>query len=233
MKNSPSNIIHNFILMALILMAVLTVTSCKTDSGMPNYPVTEEDAAEIISNAVLSQFGGLLAHINDGLQFEQKSACGMAKDTLITHTSQGSSSPLSFQNSLQWHYQVNCADKALSGAYTGNITYSGSHFTADNTCSGTLTCVTAANTSNYKISLKLTISGTDHKKAVDVNPLNTSIDIQSAEVMADKVSCQPVSGQIQVSIHISYYTYSGTLKFTANHTAVLTLNSGVAYNLSL
>lgn len=234
MKTSfPFKIIFNLILVISILIIVLAISSCKTNSGVPNYPVTEEDAAEIISNAASAQFGGLIAHINDGVLLSQKAACGIAKDTLIVHTSQSTSSPLSFKNSIQWHYQVSCTNGAPSGSYTGSINYSGPHFTADNTCSGTLTCVTAASPSNYKISLKLTIDGTDHKKAVDVNPLNTNIDIQAAEIIADKISGQVVSGQMQVNIHISYYNYWGTLKFTGNRTAVLTLNSGAVYNLSL
>lgn len=199
---------------------------------MPNYPVTEEDAAEIISNAVLAQFGGMLTHVNNGCQFAQAPVCGVTKDTLITAASQNSTAPLSFKSSVQWHYSINCTDKALNATYTGNVNYSGPHFTADNTYTGTLTC-TPQTTSNYKISFKLNIDGTDHKKAVDVNPLNTSIVLQSNEVVVDKTSGQVVSGQMQVSIHISYYNYSGTFKFLGNHTASLVLNSGAVYNLNL
>lgn len=232
MKPSLFKIIFNLIIMISILMIIITFATCKTNSGTPNYPITEEDAASVISNAVLPQYGGLLAHLNDGISLGQKPVCGTAKDSLIIWASQSTSSPITYKTSLQWHYQINCATNALSGTYSGSISYSGSRFSADNTCNGILTC-TPQTSSAYKISLTLNIAGTDAKKEVGANKLTTNIDVQSSEIMVDKVSGQVISGKMQVNIHISYYTYTGTFKFLGNGQATLVLNSGTVYNLSL
>jgi hypothetical protein len=232
MKISPFNIIYNIILAVSILLIILVVSSCKSNSGKPNYPVTEEDAAEVVSNAVLSQYGGLLGHINSGVQLEQKTFCGVFRDSLIIWTNQGASTPLSGHNSLQWHYQRNCADGSLNGTYSGGINYDGPRFTADNHCNATITC-TPQKASVYKATIILNLQGTDHKKAVGINSLKTDINIQATDVIVDTSSGQIVSGQAKVYIHISYYDYSGTFKFLGNHLATLTLNSGIVYNLNL
>ncbi|WP_448700190.1 hypothetical protein ACFGVR_23675 [Mucilaginibacter sp. AW1-3] len=230
MKTSKFNFIFNLILLISILIIILTIASCKSSSGTPNYPVTEEDAAEIISNTVLRQFGGLLTHVTEGIQLEQRSACGLTKDTVLSWTSQAGS--VSAKTNLQWHYQLACSDKTLTGTYTGSINYNGPHFTADNTCTGTLTCAPQANTA-YQISLTLNISGTDAKKAVDANTLKTNIDLQTTNMLVDKASGLVTSGQMKVNIQISYYNYSGTFKFLGNHMATIVLNSGTVYNLNL
>lgn len=232
MKTSIFNTIFNLILLVSILIIILTFTMCKSNSGTPNYPVTEEDAAVVISNAILPQYGGLLAHINDGNRFYQKTFCGIAKDSLVTWANQSTSSPLTYKSSLQWHYQINCADSVLSGTYSGSINYNGSHFSADNTCTGILSCSPQPN-QTHKVGLTLNIEGTDAKKEVGANKLTTNINLKSTDILLSSATGQVVSGQIQVSIHISYYNYAGTFKFLGNRQATLVLNSGVAYNLSL
>jgi len=232
MKPSLFKIIFNLIIMISILVIIIAFAACKSNSGAPSYPVTEEDAAVVISNALLPQYGGLLAHINDGIRFDQKSVCGIAKDSLVTWANQSASSPLTYKSNLQWHYQINCADSVLSGTYVGSINYSGSHFSADNTCTGILSCSPQTN-QTYKIGLILNIAGTDAKKEVGANKLTTNIDLKSTDILVSKVTGLVVSGQIQVSIHLSYYNYAGTFKFLGNRQATLVLNSGAAYNLSL
>jgi len=218
--------------MISVLIIILMFTMCKSNSGTPNYPVTEEDAAVVISNAILPQYGGLLAHINDGVRLDQKMACGVKKDSLIVWSNQNASSPLTCNSSLQWHCQINCADSIFNGTYSGSINYSGSHFSADNTCNGILSCGLQAN-QIYKIGFTLNIAGTDAKKEAGANKLTTNLDLKSTNIMVSKVTGLVLSGQIQVSVNISYYNYAGTFKFLGNHQATLVLNSGTAYNLSL
>ncbi|OCX51667.1 hypothetical protein BEL04_16755 [Mucilaginibacter sp. PPCGB 2223] len=232
MEKPGFKLIFNIILVISILIIILTITSCKTNSGTPNYPVTEEDAAEIISNGVLSQFGGVLNHINNGVQFAQRPGCGVTCDTTTTLTAQPGPTSITAKNNLQWHYQLNCQDKSFTGTYTGSISYSGQHFSADNTCSGTLTC-TPQQTPTYKIAFNFTIDGTDIKKTVDANTLKTNITMQGSDILVEKNSGTVTSGQIQVAIHISYYNYSGTVKFMGNRMASIVLNSGTSYSLSL
>jgi len=234
MEKPGFKFIFNIILLISILIIIISLASCKTNSGTPNYPVTEEDAADLISNAVLPQYGGLINHINNSVQFLQRPVCGITCDTttVLGGQAQPGSTPLSAKCSLQWHYQLNCSDKSLNGTYSGLINYSGAHFSADNTCTGTLTCVPQLN-AGYKVGLNFSIDGTDVKKAVDANNLKTNITIQGTDVLIDKTTGQVTSGQLQVAIHISYYNYSGTFKFGGNHSASLVLNSGKTYNLSL
>jgi len=233
MEKPGFKLIFNIILAISILILIISLASCKTNSGTPNYPVTEEDAAELISNAVLPQYGGLISHIDNGVQFIQRPVCGITCDTttVLSGQMQPVSTPLTAKYSLQWHYRLNCTDGSFNGTYSGIINYSGAHFSADNTCTGTLTYMPQL--SGYKVGLNFTIDGTDAKKAVDANSLKTNITIQSTEILVDKTTGQITSGQLQVAIHISYYDYTGTFKFLGNHTASLVLNSGKAYNLSL
>jgi len=105
--------LFNFLGTLYLSMAIL-MTSCKTDDDViVSNEITEEDAVEVVENAVAQESGGLTEQIEttiviaDFADPEQNPMCGLSFDSTLLQTNQ-SGSVILYNYEYQWTWNVQC-----------------------------------------------------------------------------------------------------------------------------
>ncbi|MCR8556281.1 hypothetical protein KXD93_01425 [Mucilaginibacter sp. BJC16-A38] len=231
-------------LFAVLIAAGLTfsATSCKKDSSTSTTDtVTEADAAELTTDAVSPETGGMTAQLSSSVTIEKTVAlsCGVQKDSTIIKSSATGASPI-YNYNLSWNYILTCnglIPSQLAFNFSGTGSYDGPRLSSTDKSNGsfTLTGLQAAS-SQYLFSSTYSRTGTTVSKIARQYTFTSDIKITSSNIAIDKVTQQIVSGTGTVVIKATSssgktFNFTGTLTFLGGKKATVVLNSGATYTI--
>lgn len=226
-------------LFAVSAIALVTVSACKKDSSNSSAAVTEADAAELTTDAIIPANGGMTIQASSSVTLyasaSTKLSCGVKKDTTISGASAQGFVP-SYKYSLNWNYQLECDvnPQTFTFNFTGSSSYVGVLMTSDDSSTGTFVVSTTPSAADYTVNTSYERKGTQTSKVGQQNSFTSDLKITSANVMIDKTTNEIVSGTGTVSITGATtggrsFSFGGTIKFLGNKTGSITLNSGKVY----
>lgn len=225
----------------LAITLVLGIYSCKKDASATSSIITEADAVELTSNAVLPGSGGLVSQVNSSIPVLKNFAldCGIRKDSTITRSSVTGAVP-SYNFVFKANYLLTCSGalpSLLTFNFTGTSVYDGTRMSANDTGTGTivLTGFDAKSTS-YTANTTYARNGTEISKIGKKNTFTSTLTFQSKNILVDKTSLQIISGTAMVVVDAvsssgKAFGYNGSVIFNGGNTATITLNSGTSFNI--
>ncbi|PUZ21509.1 hypothetical protein GA0116948_110158 [Chitinophaga costaii] len=228
----------------LIFLALMTtgLYSCKKDDAPASTTtVTEADAVELATDAVVPADGGMVLQVNNSVMIYQTAAidCGVAKDSAIAGSSASGATP-SYSYALNWNYLLTCSGvvpSLLTFNFSGESKYDGVHMSSNDSSTGNfvLTGITPTATA-YTLNTTYTRNGSQTSKIARNNSFSSKMSIESSNITVDKTSLKILSGEATIAISGSStsgssFSYSGTLTFLGNDKATLVLNSGTSYTI--
>ncbi len=236
--------ITSFLFTGIVAAGLMcNVTSCKNDTlnnPLASTTITEADAAELTTDAVIPSTGGLVTQMNSSLVLIKASipACGLKKDTSFVQSSATGVKP-SYTYGLSWEYSLNCTGaipNSLVFSFTGNSTYSGTRMSSSDKSTGGFTVTGFGTASQYLINANYARVGTATSQINNKYTFNNTITIVATNVAVDKTTKEIVSGSATVSIVATStsgktFNFSGTITFLGSKKATLVLNSGTTYNI--
>ncbi len=219
-------------------------SSCKKDSSSTQTTpavttVTEADAAELSTDAVVPANGGMVTQVNSSVNIYKKVklACGETKDSTFTIASLSGASP-SYNYTFSWNYVMNCngiVPDSLTFGFTGAGSYNGPRMSSnDKSTGGFVLKGFSPTTTSYTLNTTYSRVGTAVSKIGRQNTFNTTTTIKSTNLTVDKTSLEITSGTATVSIVAisssgKTFTFNGTITFLGNKKGTLVLNSGTSY----
>lgn len=218
----------------------LAISSCKKDaSTQTDATVTEADAAELATNAVVPANGGLALQVNSSVTLYKTVTlqCGVEKDSSITRSSGSGASP-SYSYALNWNYLLNCSGAVpsqLTFNFTGSSKYDAPRMSSDDKSTGGFVFAgLTPSASVYVLNTTYNRAGSQTSKIGREYSFNSNLTIKSADITVDKNSLKILSGTGTVAISGTSssgksFTFNGTLTFNGNNKATLILNSGASY----
>ncbi len=223
-----------------ILIIIFQLCSCAKDSQTAKeFIVTEQDAAEVISNSILPTYGGLISKITNVVNLSQNLSgkCGMSNDTTLFNPALKSNLAIDFTYKLNWRYWTNCNDLSIQFGVTGTNNYSGIHYSVTDQSNGiyTLTPKTFGSINVYKVKISQTRTGNALKKDIGNKTFTDTIVLQSDSVNVDKMTGKIISGRISMTLYgksSSGFRFTGDFVFINEHKATLTITGGGSYDVS-
>jgi hypothetical protein len=232
---------------AVISFGVWSCHKGSSSSGSST-TLTETDAAQVATDAVSPETGGLVAQISSSSSLESKFLvngirkpvieslpCGSTKDTTIVYTSLLSTPGYTYK--LAWAYKAQCTvPQTVTLNFTGTGTYSGLVLGSQFNSTGSFS-LSNLDSTYYTYNSTFSRTGTVYSKANTANTYNHTLSIASSNIKYDPVAQQIVSGTATISVKLTNsagatFTYGGTITFEGNKTAKLVLNSGIIYNIT-
>jgi len=227
-------------LLAITIITLASVTACKKDSNnSTSATVTEADALELTSDAIVPTSGGMTIQANSSVSIyasaSTKLSCGISKDTTITGASVSGAVP-SYSYSLSWNYKLNCDTnpQQFTFNFTGSSSYSGLLMTSNDSSTGTFLVSTTPAATNYTVNTSYERKGTQTSKVGKQKGFTSDLKITSSNVLISKATNEIVSGTGTVSITGTTtggksFSFGGSITFKGNKQAAVVLNSGVSY----
>lgn len=229
--------------LAIAAILALSLNSCKKDnaSGTSNTTVTEADAAELATNAIIPASGGFVVQVNSSVTIYKnvKLSCGVAKDSSITKSSVAGSSQ-AYNYSLNWNYLLNCSGAVpndLTFNFSGQSQYDGPRMASnDNSTGGFVLTGLAPTASAYILNTTYTRNGSQTSRIGRNYSFTSTLSIKSSNINVDKTTLKILSGTAAVAISGASssgksFNFNGTITFKGDNKATLILNSGASYNI--
>ncbi|GLU42746.1 hypothetical protein [Allomuricauda sp. NBRC 101325] len=256
MKNLilPKNNFNTKNLLVLGIAAfALTFTSCSKGDDDPDNAetaITEEEAAEAIALSVSPESGGMVEITQEAIYTleEDNSTSGKAEDYECgveygsSYNISGQSGNISYDASLTWSWIVACGTGIIPSAadfdLMGTSTYDGPRLSSDASTTAAINIINLDNSSSsYLVNETFNISGSQESNVSTMNSFTSTIEFTTTNLAILKSNYNITSGTIYASFvgkasNGNSYNYSGTLEFTGNQTATLTMGSGNTYDLA-
>lgn len=228
---------------AMLLLAgglTICVYSCKKDNASaPSATVTEADAAELTTDAIVPANAGLVLQVNSSVTVYKTVTltCGAQKDSSITKSSVSGAVP-SYNYSLAWNYLLNCTTSQFTAGLSGSSSYDGPRMSSSDNSTGSLVLGgLQPSATAYTLNTSYTRNGSQTSKIGNSNTFTSKLVITSSNMMLDKTTLQILSGTASVAITGSStsgksFSFSGTVTFQGSNKATLVLNSGASYAIT-
>lgn len=232
-------------LIAITLFLAMSATSCKKESSSSTDSVSEEEAAEAISQSVSTESSGMSQQSADAVIVANAELvflpCGIEIDSTVTGASLPGAS-ITYTYNLSWSWILSCSELGIPQKINFNITGSSSYdaprmSSNDNsTASFELTNLTPG-TTEYDMIASYQRNGTQQSKVFNKNTFTSTTIITSTNLKVDKITQLITSGTAAVSISGASssgrtFSYTGTIAFLGNKKGTLTMASGNTYNIS-
>jgi hypothetical protein len=232
-----------FIAALFVTSLACYVSSCKKDAASTSTAttVTETDAVELTTDAVVPSSGGLSNQASSSVDIYNKSkaklTCGVAKDSTFSLVSAASAS-LAYDYAFNWNYVLTCdglLPSQLTYNFTGTGSYAGPRMSSnDKSTGGFVMTGFGASTSQYLVSATYNRTGSTTSKILRQLTFTSDLTIKSSNIAVDKTTEEIVSGTATVTLTGTSsagktFSFAGTLTFLGNKKATLVLNSGVSY----
>lgn len=232
-------------LIAITLFLALSITSCKKENSSSTDAVSEEEAAEAVSQSVSTESSGMsqqsfaaVTVANAELVFLP---CGIEIDSTVT----GASLPgaaITYAYNLSWKWVLGCSGlgvpQKINFDITGNSSYDAPRMSSNDnsTASFELTGLTPA-TAEYDMTTSYQRIGTQQSKVFNKNSFTSTTIITSDNLKVDKITQLITSGTAAASISGASssgktFSYTGTITFLGNKKGTLTMASGNTYDIS-
>lgn len=229
--------IVNRSLAALTMFAVL-LSSCRKENSSAD--VTEEDVADVVTQAVASTSGGVTAQTADVARIATRyiAACGASRDTSIAYVS-ASNAAISYSLTASWHWALTCGTSSyFDFTYNGNSVYDAPRMSSNDKVTATLKVTGLAGTSAaYIANMQVVRNGSQTSKVRNKNVFTSLLTLTGTDVAINKQTLLVDSGSLAVTFTGSgtggrSFAFSGTLVFKGNRTGVLTLAGGTSYTIT-
>jgi hypothetical protein len=243
MKNATFKFISSKaakVLLTVVILSAIGISACKKDANTTtSNTVTEADAAQLSSDAVVPSTGGMVAQTNTSLSLYTSStlSCGDKKDTTIAKSSVLGVTP-SYNYSLAWTYMLNCngsIPNEFNFGFSGNSSYDGTLMSLTGSSTGTFVLSgLGLSSSDYVLNTYYTRAGSTTSKIANQNTFTSNVVIQSTNITVLKSTDEIVSGTATIAITATStsgksFKFNGTINFLGNKQATVVLNSGTSY----
>ncbi|GGH78668.1 hypothetical protein HNQ91_005288 [Filimonas zeae] len=223
---------------AACALFTLLLTSCRKENSSAE--VTEEDVADVITQAVASSSGGVTAQTTDAARIAAKysTACGAAKDTSIVYVN-AANAAVTYSLTASWHWSLTCgASPYFDFTYNGNTVYDAPRMSSNDKVAATLRISgLGAASAAYTANMQITRNGSQTSKVRNKNVFTSLLTLTGTDVAVSKQTLLVDSGTLAVTFTGSgtggrSFAFAGKLVFKGNRTGVLTLNSGASYTIN-
>ena len=193
----------------------------------------EVDAAAIIANAILPQYGGMVGQIYNVQSIALIPAiCGTQKDSVLAGANQNNAVIL-FNYHLLWHFSHTCGNNGLNASFTGDNSYEGLNYISKDQTSGNWVYLNQSTT--CILTGSAVRSGNERLKGIGSNSFASTIEFNHVNITIDPLSKQIITGQLEVKMYDTSsndFYYNGNITFSGSNRATLILNSGRTYPFS-
>ena len=239
-----SNVLSISKMATIMAAAICLATSCKKDassgSTSASVTVTQDDAADAITEAVTPQSAGVTAQVSDATVMASSSAyaCGAAFDSSIIRSS-AEGAAITYSFSLQWNWKLTCASPSnFAAAFKGKSSYDAVRMSSADSSSGSfvITGLAPADDS-YIFNQTYSRNGSQQSKIGNKNSFTSTITITSTDIKVSKSTQQITSGTAAVNISGASssgksFAYSGTITFKGSKKATLSISGGSTYEIT-
>lgn len=215
--------------------ALLLFTSCKKDNDSNN-DITEDDAAEVMVQAVAGDSGGLALQTETSARVAGRTplACGQSQDTSFNGQSPAGA-PISWSYSIQMSRSLVCDNgvpQQFTFNYTGQNSYDAPRMSSNdnNTVNLIITGLQPAAT-GWVVNQQYVRNGTQQSNIRNRRSFTSTLTITGSNIVVSKTTEKIVSGTATLqfagqSSSGRTVQYGATLTFHGNNTATLVFNNG-------
>lgn len=226
---------QSYFLALYFLLALTLVLSACSEEAVETL-VSEEEAAEVVTNAVAADVEGMIAEIEEATEMAEAYAystyCGMAFDSTLTHAD--NSGIRTYDYMVSWDWALSCNSLNIPETLTYSAASTGSYEVPRMSSSD-------GGTHNFTIgglnlsSTEFIYNGTYSRSGTQQSNINTqssftsNLQVTASHVTIDKTTRTITSGTAPITLTGSgsggtTFTYPGTLVFNGNQSATLTIN---------
>jgi hypothetical protein len=243
MKTSLKSLLKTKRAAGTLLLCLFLATSCsKDETSSSTNDVNEEDAAEIITQAVDPNNGGIVLNLELAATLSISNVnpanCGVSKDSTVTRSYTGTNR--SYQHNFSWNRLLTCTGTTPS-QYAHHISgtgkYTSTRLTTNDQATADLT-LTGLDPASTQVTINHTYTQTGNKQSnIRFERSFTSTLVQKAtNIKVDKATRQIVSGTTDVTLtgtgpNGGTFSYAATLTYLGNRKANLVFKNGAAYNI--
>jgi hypothetical protein len=229
---------------SLILMA--SVSSCKKEASTATADtVSEEEAAEAITQSVSAESGGMTAQSSDAVTVTTDELtslpCGIEYDSSVSKIN-ADGATITYAFNLAWNWMLTCTGigvpQKINFNIAGSSSYDAPRMSSDDNSTAAFE-ITGLESSSGEFTLNANYqrNGTQQSKVLNKNSFTSTIIISSADIVINKVTQKITSGTASAAISGASssgksFSYSGTITFLGNQKATLTMASGDTYNIA-
>ncbi|CAN5481895.1 hypothetical protein BH10BAC2_BH10BAC2_23160 [soil metagenome] len=232
-------------LIGISLLLAMSVTSCKKESSTSTDSVSEEEAAEAISQSVSTESASMSQQSADAVIVANTELiflpCGMEFDSSVSGANLPGAAITNAYN-VSWSWVLSCSGigipQKINFDITGSSSYDAPRMSSNDnsTASFELTGLELSAPS-YTMTANYQRYGTQQSKVYNKNSFTSTIVIASTDLLVSKTTQIITSGKATVAISGTSssgksFSYSGALTFLGNKQATLTMASGHTYNIS-
>lgn len=229
--------LRNQISIILLVVSLSSVSSCKKETAETH--VSEEVAAEIITNAVSSERGGFVSQVDNSISIANRhslsSSCGQQKDTTLAVNYSGLA--VSYAYNLNWKWNLICTSNVPSKFtynYTGTSNYDGITMLSNDIVNSALEVSGLQHSaSNYVVTKQVIREGKFQSKHRTQSMYTSKVKMTTTNLTVEKSTHKIKSGKIHTKLNVnnSSSAYHGDITFHGNNTATLVLSSGKTYTI--
>ena len=229
-------------LIVTALFLAITAISCNKGSNVQTSDtVTETDAAQVTTDAVMPNTGGVSnqSSTTAALYTALPPACGIMKDSTLTYASLAGATPV-YAFTFTWMFQTVCSGAPIPStvsanySFTGKGSYAGTYITASHTGNGQFVLTNFADSANYSLNGTYVRTGSFASRFVHPHSFTSVITINATNVYVSKLTKEINGGSGTVTVAATSasgknYNFAGKITFLGSKKATLVLNSGVSY----
>lgn len=230
----------------------MAIPACKKDDKVTIPAVSEGEASEVLSNAILDQRGGVMFQTTNALTVadtysnrvagaKQSDECGQTKTGVAINLSSQAGATYEYKFIWNWNYKLDCTTekevKSITVNYEGRIKFGAAEGSVDDTSSATLkisgldadTVLTVNQTFSRTGTLKL---GSELSKTFKTEITYAATDVKISKRTKKITSGTAVINISGISLTGGVFSYSGTITYSGSNKGTLKLKSGTTVDLS-
>lgn len=226
-------------LLCAALIAGAAFTSCTKTDNSPS-AVTEDDAAEVVTEAVVPNSAGLAVQAQGAVTVSSNTyystLCGTAKDTAVSGSGSVGSA-ISWNYNFNWHWSLDCTAQEFDLTFRGLVNYTGPIITSADSSIATYAVTGLGAPSQWMVNVNYTRYGNKQFTNGRQLAFASQLTFTSTNIVIDKSTQKIVSGTAAVQLIGTdnagkSFSYSGTLTFNGNNTGTFTFSSGHTVNIT-
>ena len=238
----------NFKIISVITIVIFLIfTSCKKDNeNIVNDSITEEEAAEVVEEALSVESGGMTVQLTEATEMASDMEestddnCGMSFDSTINIVNPAGT-VITFEYTITWNWQLNCNEFQLPDNVTFHYDLSGWYdaprIKGNNDGSHNFTLSGLSETSDdYVYSGNYKRTGDFEIKTGLQRSFTSDISIEATDLTLSKSTGMITGGTAIITFSAKTSAgnecyFNGTITFNGDETATLVFNN--EYNIQL
>lgn len=222
--------------LALYFWLALTLVLSACSEEAVETLVSEEEAAEVVTNAVAADVEGMTAEVEEAAEMAEAYAyasyCGMSFDSTLTHAD--NSGIRTYDYTFAWDWTLNCTSLNIPESLTYSSASTGSYEVPRMSSSDGGThnfTIAGLNLSSTEFIYNGTYSrsGTQQSNINTQNSFTSNLQVTASNVTIEKSTQTITGGTATITLSGSgsggtAFSFPGTLVFNGNQSATLTLN---------